>query len=269
MRAPELSIVVPVHDEADNVGPLIAELRAALAAESFEVVFVDDASTDATFERLLAARREVLPGLRILRHGRRAGQSAAIRSGVAAARAPWIVTLDGDRQNDPADIHLLLAARDAAAPPVDLVLSRRARRRDRWHRRVASQIANAARSAILGDGVRDTGAGLKLFRRATFLDLPAFDHMHRFLPALFAMVGARYCVVTVSHRPRVAGRSKYGIASRLIEGIIDLMGVLWLRRRTSRPPVTEIAVAMTAVTPSVGAESPILAAPAGNGAVAR
>lgn len=237
----DVSVIVPVLDEADNVLPLVAEIRTALAGERFEIVYVDDGSADETPVRLAAAAAR-WPELRVLRHHGRCGQSAAIRTGVRAARAPVVVTLDGDGQNDPADIPSLLAALRAPSPAgrVGLVTGRRTRRRDTWLRRVSSRVANGVRGRLLGDGVSDTGCGLKAFARSTFLDLPYFDHMHRFLPALARREGYAVRVVPVGHRPRRAGRSKYGLLDRLFVGLVDLAGVLWLSRRGSVPRVTAL-----------------------------
>lgn len=234
--SPDISIVVPACDEAENVVPLAQEIAAALRGRTaFEVIFVDDGSSDDTAERVRNARARGLPELRLLRHAARSGQSAAVRSGVRAARAAWIATLDGDGQNDPADLRRLLAARDEPAnSEVLLFIGNRVTRRDTWLRRVSSRIANGVRAGLLGDGTPDTGCGIKLFHRETFLTLPAFDHMHRFLPALFQRAGSRVISVPVSHRPRMRGRSKYGVHNRLWIGIVDLFGVMWLKARNPR-----------------------------------
>jgi len=230
MKNPELSVVVPVCNEAENVEPLAREIAAALRDLEFEMIFVDDGSTDQTVATLLQARAAGLAQLRVLRHSFRSGQSAAVASGVRAARAPWIATLDG--QNDPADIPKLLVARsDPDNADVRLVMGNRTTRRDTGFRRFQSRVANGVRAAMLGDGTPDTGCGIKLFERAAFLELPRFDHMHRFLPALFIRQGARVVSVPVNHRPRSKGTSKYGMFDRLWVGIVDLFGVLWLRRR--------------------------------------
>jgi dolichol-phosphate mannosyltransferase len=228
----EISVVVPVCNEAENVEPLVREIHAALAARDYEMVFVDDGSTDATADILKRLKGE-LPTLRVLRHSFRSGQSAAVASGVRAARGPWIATLDGDGQNDPADIPRLIAERDAAANRgVALFMgNRKASRKDSAFRKLQSAIANGVRSSLLGDGTPDTGCGIKLFSRELFLELPRFDHMHRFLPALFQRHGARVVSVPVSHRPRLRGTSKYGMLNRLWVGIVDICGVMWLRRR--------------------------------------
>lgn len=237
-----LSVVVPVRDEADNVAPLVEEIRDALEGRcEYEVVCVDDGSTDGTLDRLKALQRG-FPRLRVLRHARGCGQSAAIRTGVAAARGGWIATLDGDGQNDPADIPRLLAVRDAEGGEGArlMVAGWRRRRRDGWQRRVSSRVANAVRARLLRDGTPDTGCGLKLFPRALFLELPYFDHMHRFLPALARRAGARVVSVEVNHRPRTRGRSKYGLHNRLWAGLVDLAGVMWLMRRSRLPEVEEV-----------------------------
>jgi dolichol-phosphate mannosyltransferase len=232
----DLSIVIPVRNEAENIAPLVGEIRTALAGRlAYEIVYVDDGSDDATVAeimRLVAGSSD----LRVLRHARSYGQSAAIRSGVAASRADWIATLDGDGQNDPADIPTLWRlAREAPARPPLLIAGRRRRRQDGWSKRAASRIANAVRRRLLGDDTADTGCGLKLLPRALFLELPVFDHMHRFMPALVLRAGGKVCSVSVNHRPRRCGISKYGVVDRLGVGIVDLFGVLWLQRRPIRP----------------------------------
>ena len=230
--APEISVVVPVCNEAENVEPLAREIHAALASRHYEMIFIDDGSTDQTAINLLRLKSE-FPTLRLLRHSFRSGQSAAVASGVRAARAPWIATLDGDGENDPADIPGLIAARDAPQNRgVQLFMgNRKASRKDTAFRRLQSNIANGVRSGLLGDGTPDTGCGIKLFSREVFMELPRFDHMHRFLPALFLRQGARVVSIPVSHRPRTRGTSKYGMLNRLWVGIVDIVGVMWLRRR--------------------------------------
>ena len=237
---PQLSVVVPVHDEAGNIAPLVREIVAALRGVlAFEVVYVDDGSRDATLAELRVLR-DAVPELRVLRHAVRAGQSLAIRNGVKAARAPWIATLDGDGQNDPADLPKLVATRDAGDPQVKLYAGWRVDRKDTGSKRWASRWANAIRARLLGDDTPDTGCGTKLFERAAFLDLPYFDHMHRYLPALMQRAGWRTVSVPVNHRPRGAGASKYTNLGRALVGIRDLMGVAWLIRRSSRPAVREL-----------------------------
>src|SRR5204862_4993943 len=218
----------------------VAEIVAALrGVVPFEIVYVDDQSRDDSWEVLRAQMAQV-PELRALRHRRQSGQSTAIRSGVRAARAAWIATLDGDGQNDPADIpKLWRMGRTAPDAPLLLIAGYRESRQDGWAKRFASQIANRVRRRILGDDTPDTGCGLKLFPRALFLDLPYFDHMHRFLPALVLREGGIVRSIRVNHRPPLRGRSKYGVLDRLGGGITDLFGVRWLRRRQSRPLVID------------------------------
>jgi dolichol-phosphate mannosyltransferase len=231
---PVVSVVVPVRNEAPNVAPLIAEIRAALAGVAHEIVYVDDGSDDGSAEAVLA---EAMSGPIVLkRHRRSCGQSAAIVTGVRAARGTWIATLDGDGQNDPADIPALLA-RAQAEPGMILVAGHRTQRRDTAVKRLSSRFANRLRAAALGDATPDTGCGLKVFPRAAFLELPAFDHMHRFLPALVIRAGGRVVSVPVNHRPRTRGVSKYGTLDRALVGIVDLAGVAWLQRRWKRPEI--------------------------------
>ena len=228
----EISVVIPACNEAENVEPLACEIDAALASRQYEMIFIDDGSTDDT-AAVLKVLKTRFPSLRVLSHSFRSGQSAAVASGVRAARGPWIATLDGDGQNDPGDIPKLIAARDLPENrPVKLFMGNRsASRKDTAYRRLQSRIANGVRSSLLGDGTPDTGCGIKLFLRDAFLELPRFDHMHRFLPALFQRQGSRVISVPVSHRPRLRGTSKYGMLNRLWVGIVDIMGVMWLRRR--------------------------------------
>jgi dolichol-phosphate mannosyltransferase len=233
-----LSVVVPVFNEAENVLPLIDEIRSALGGlVDYEIIYVDDGSDDGTREILAAARA---PDLRVIRHRERYGQSTAIWSGVRAARADWIATLDGDGQNDPADIPALLKARDEAGDGLLLITGYRRRRHDSRLKRVSSWVANTVRGRLLGDHTLDTGCGLKLFPRRAFLELPYFDHMHRFLPALFLRAGGCVLSIEVSHRPRLRGRSKYGVHNRLWVGIVDLVGVMWLRARVKHPLIEEM-----------------------------
>jgi dolichol-phosphate mannosyltransferase len=232
MGEPQFSVVVPVCNEAENVEPLAREIHAALGGLDYEMIFIDDGSTDDTAMILRQLKGE-FPALRVLRHSFRSGQSAAVASGVRAARARWIATLDGDGQNDPADIPRLIAARDDAANRgVQLIMgNRKASRKDTAFRKLQSSVANGVRSGLLGDGTPDTGCGIKLFERSVFMELPRFDHMHRFLPALFMRHGAQVISVPVGHRPRTRGTSKYGMLNRLWVGIVDIAGVMWLRRR--------------------------------------
>lgn len=236
-----MSVVVPVHNEVANLGPLLVEIGAALdGQEAYEVVYVDDGSDDGTAERLAVLASEV-PRLRVVRHRQRGGQSAAILTGVRAACGTWIVTLDGDGQSDPADIPSLLALiRNPGAPPeLRLVIGHRRRRRDSMIKRFSSRVANRVRARWLGDATPDSGCGIKLFHRAAFLELPHFDHMHRFLPALFLRDGWRIASVPVNDRSRRHGLSHYGVLDRLWIGIVDLAGVLWLKHRTIHLVATE------------------------------
>lgn len=237
---PQLSVVVPVHNEEDNVAPLVGEIVAALRGLiDFEIVYVDDASRDSTLQRLRDLQATT-PELRVIRHLGNAGQSTAVRNGVKAARAPWIATLDGDGQNDPADIPKLLAQRDAAAADIKLFAGWRVNRKDSGSKRWASKWANAIRARMLRDDTPDTGCGIKLFERAAFLDLPYFDHMHRYLPALMQRAGWKTVSVPVNHRHRTAGVSKYNNLNRALVGIRDLRGVAWLIVRSRRTAVEEI-----------------------------
>jgi dolichol-phosphate mannosyltransferase len=239
----DLSVVIPVRNEAENIAPLVAEIRAALDGRlEYEIVYVDDGSRDGT-AAALAALAAGFPRLRVIRHDASYGQSAAIRTGVKAARAPWIATLDGDGQNDPADIPALWAMTRQAADAALLIAGHRQKRRDSWVKRVSSRIANRVRARLLGDATPDTGCGLKLFPRELFLDLPFFDHMHRFLPALVQRQGGRTVSVPVNHRPRERGASNYGTLDRLAVGITDLLGVLWLQRRAKNPRLLDAATA--------------------------
>ena len=230
----ELSIVIPVKNEGPNIAPLVAEIHAALdRLVGFEIVYVDDGSADDTVARIRALQIHDSK-LRLVRHQQSCGQSTAVRSGVKAARGRWVATLDGDGQNDPADIPALwrLASTGGTA---ELYAGWRTKRQDRAIKRLSSRLANAVRSWLLGDATPDTGCGLKLFERATFLELPYFDHMHRFLPALVLRAGGRVVSVEVNHRPRQRGKSNYGTFDRLWVGITDLFGVMWLQRRAKQP----------------------------------
>ena len=226
-----VSVVVPVYDEEENVGPLAEELAAAMAALDvpWEVIFVDDGSRDGTRKRVLEAV-EHRPGFRLVPLDRNQGQSAALVAGARAARHSHVATIDGDLQNDPSDIPRLVAlARDH-----DVVIGRRARRRDTLWRRLAGRVANAVRRSVLGDGASDTGCSLKIFPAEVLLALPRFDGMHRFLPALFRYQGLSLREIDVNHRPRRSGRSKYTNLARLRRTVFDLAGVYWLSKRTIR-----------------------------------
>src|SRR5829696_232044 len=232
---PAVSVVVPVKNEAGNIAPLIGEIVGALGAGStFEILYVNDGSSDTTeakLNELMASR----PWLRQLKHAISCGQSAAVRTGVRHARAPIVVTLDGDGQNDPAFIPKLIEAL-ATNPRIGLVAGQRLGRKDTGFKQLQSRIANGVRSAVLRDGTRDTGCGLKAFRRDVFLSLPYFDGLHRFLPALVRREGYEIGYVDVVDRQRRAGISNYGMWDRLWVGILDLAGVWWLIRRKRRVP---------------------------------
>ncbi len=233
----QLSVVVPVRNEQENVEPLITEISTALTGViEHEIIYVDDGSTDNTFAKLTQLKNQY-PQLRIVRHEKSCGQSTAVRTGVKAARYDWIATLDGDGQNDPADIPKLLAVLQEG---VELVGgNRRASRRDTWVKRKSSVIANGVRSRMLNDDTPDTGCGLKLFSRIAFLDLPYFDHMHRFLPALIKRRGGKILSVPVSHRNREFGKSNYGTLDRLLVGLVDIFGVAWLQKRSKTPIIMD------------------------------
>lgn len=232
---PRFSIVVAVFNEAENVAPVTAEiLAAARPLGPFELIYVDDGSDDATPERLRVLRARD-GAIRLLRHDRRCGKSAALITGIRAARAPWIVTMDGDCQDDAAEIPRLLDAAWNAGEPSPLVAGIRTTRRDRWSRRLATKFANGLRQKLLRDDCPDAACGFKAFRRDVFLRLPAFEGMHRFLPALFRIFGHKLICVPVNHRPRLAGKSKYTNLGRAVVGVSDTLGVIWLRRRTRLP----------------------------------
>ena len=236
MQINQLSVVVPVRNESGNVASLISEIDAALKHMPHEIVYVDDGSTDDTYSQLKALQT-TFAQLKIVRHAKSCGQSTAVRTGVKAAQYDWVATLDGDGQNDPADITKLMAA---VMDGIDLVSgNRRASRRDTWIKRMSSVIANTVRSKMLRDDTPDTGCGLKLFKRAAFLDLPYFDHMHRFLPALIKRHGGKIVSVAVAHRNREHGKSNYGTIDRLLVGIVDLFGVAWLQRRAKVPNIVK------------------------------
>ncbi len=229
-----ISIVVPVHNEADNIKPLIREIVAAMRqAEAFEIIYVDDGSSDGTAEILQSAAQEIAV-LRVIKHSRGCGQSTAIYTGVKAANHPVIATLDGDGQNDPEDISRLyevLIQRQSVMANLSMVAGWRNKRYDSAWRLFSSKVANGVRSRLLGDNTPDTGCGLKVFLRDKFLELPYFDHMHRFLPALILRAGGQVISEPVKHRSRSHGRSNYGTLDRLWAGIIDLGGVIWLQKR--------------------------------------
>lgn len=231
--AVELTVVVAAYNESGNIGPLIAEIADVLRPLlAFEIICVDDGSTDATTAEAVTLT-DAVPELRIVSHSERAGQSAAICTGIALARGSLVATIDGDGQNDPADIPALVAC--ARREGTALVAGIRQVRRDRWSKRLASYLANALRAAVLRDGCPDTGCGLKVFPRGAFERLPQFDGMHRYLPALFRARGVTVVLWPVAHRPRMQGVSKYGNLGRAAVGVVDLLGVLWLIRRSRSP----------------------------------
>ena len=236
-----VSIVVPVRNEAGNVAPLIAEIAAALDGRwVYEIIYVDDGSTDATAERLAEIKKQ-RGNLRQIRHATSSGQSSAVRSGVRAARGAIVATLDGDGQNNPQFLPDLIAAIENGGDRVGLAAGQRVGRKDSGFKKIQSRIANGVRNAILRDGTRDTGCGLKAFRREIFLMMPYFDGLHRFLPALMRREGYEIAYVDVIDRPRRSGVSNYGFFDRLWIGIMDIAGVWWLiRRKKPTPVVTEV-----------------------------
>ena len=233
-----LSIVIPARNEADNIVPLVEAIDRALTGFApFEIIVVDDGSTDLSVARL-TQRITTMPHLRLVRHDTSGGQSAAVHSGVLAARAAIVCTLDGDGQNPPEELPKLAAPLlGDTTGRIGLVAGQRVGRQDSWSKKIASKLANAIRGWLLQDGTRDTGCGLKAFRREAFLALPYFDHMHRYLPALFARDGWAVAHVDVSHRARGAGRSNYSNLQRGLVGIVDLIGVAWLLRRRKKAHV--------------------------------
>ena len=236
----DLTLVIPVFNEVECINPLLDEIGVCFVAESgYEIIVVDDGSIDGTAAVLQAARQSH-PGLRVLHHRECYGQSAAIASGVKAAGTQWIATLDGDGQNDPADILKLYRIMDKSPEDVRMVAGYRKQRMDGWLKRITSRVANSVRAAVLHDNIPDSACGLRIFARTTFLSLPQFDHMHRFLPALIQRQGGKVLSVEVNHRRRLRGQSKYGIHNRLWVGIIDMLGVRWLQRRGKQPVVSEI-----------------------------
>ncbi len=237
---PELSVVVPVFNERDNVTPLVNEIVAALRGRlPFEIVYVDDQSKDDSLAVLTGLMASV-PELRVVQHLKQSGQSTAVRNGIKAARGAWIATLDGDGQNDPADIPKLLDQRASADPDIKLFAGWRVNRKDTGSKRWASKAANAIRSRLLHDETPDTGCGIKLFERAVFLDLPYFDHMHRYLPALVKRAGWKSVSVPVNHRERGSGVSKYNNLGRAWVGLADLRGVGWLIKRSKITGTKEV-----------------------------
>ncbi|MBO44884.1 MAG: dolichol-phosphate mannosyltransferase [Rhodospirillaceae bacterium] len=240
-ETPEISVVIPMKEEMENVKPLLSEIESALTGEcNFEILCIDDGSQDDTLATLVEAKKQHT-ALRVLHHAKCCGQSTATLTGVRAARAPWIAIIDGDMQNPPAEIINLIAARDEAEDSnLAMVAGQRIKREDGWFKRYCSRFANDVRRRVLNDGIRDTGCSLKLIRRDIFLELPNFDHMHRFLGALVLRTGSNVLTVEVEHRARTAGKTKYGLGNRLWTGIVDLAGVLWLKRRAKHPIIKEV-----------------------------
>ncbi len=240
---PDLSVVVPVYNEADNILPLIEEIDHSLKGQvTFELIYVDDGSRDKTLINLTYAQ-SYYPYMTILRHRTSCGQSQALLTGIRAARAQWVAVLDGDGQNDPADLPALfrpLQTMDASIAARHMIVGWRATRHDSWSKRITSRLANFLRSTLLKDGTPDTGCGLKLFPRAVFLEFPYFDHMHRYLPALMIRAGGRVVSIKVRHRPRVSGYSHYGTWNRLWVGVFDIIGMMWLQRRNCRPEIISV-----------------------------
>lgn len=244
---PEFSVVSPVRNEAENVESLVFEIADALDGRAFEIIFVDDSSTDDTRARLFALKGRI-PQLRVLGHRKNAGQSRAVRTGVMAARSNIIITLDGDGQNDPKDLAGLLGQLTRADAPKELALvqGRREKRIDSGWKKFGSRFANRVRRAILKDGNSDSGCGVRAFRKDAYLQLPYFDHMHRYLPALVARDGWRTLHQDVAHAQRHAGTSNYSNLARAIVGIHDLMGVMWLIKRRKKARPVEVSVEQAA-----------------------
>jgi dolichol-phosphate mannosyltransferase len=229
---PDVSVILPAKDEAINLPLVLRDISSALAGIAHEIVVVDDGSTDGTEAAVLALMGTV-PGLCLIRHAASCGQSAALRSGIHAARGRIIATLDSDGQNPASNLPNLIAP--FLAPDVDpklgLVQGQRIRRQDTWSKRIGSRLANGIRNGLLNDGVRDSGCGMKAFPRAAYLNLAYFDHLHRFMPAMIKREGLSVMVMDVTHAGRHAGQSKYNNTRRALVGIVDLVGVAWLMRR--------------------------------------
>jgi len=234
--AVKLSVVVPVFNESQNVAKLVDEIAVALGQADYEMIFVNDASSDDTLS-VLTHLKNKYPTLRTLSHRKNAGQSRAVRSGVMAARGQYIATLDGDGQNDPADIPALFAqiTRSDAPDGLALIGGRRAKRQDSWAKKIGSRIGNGVRKKLLNDQADDTGCGLKVFTREAFIRLPYFDHVHRYIPALMLREGYKIEFCDVNHRHREFGVSKYTNFGRLMVSVADLRGVRWLNKRARNP----------------------------------
>ena len=244
MSNPDISVIIPVLNEAGAIIPLIMEISRVLTGKiKHEIIVVDDGSTDATPTLLLGLINNPELKLRVIRHLKNYGQSAALYTGIQVARTSWIVTMDGDGQNNPEDVMKLLNARDnSAIPELKAICGYRKKRQDTIVKIISSRVANYIRGFLLQDMTPDTGCGLKLLNRDTFLNLPYFDHMHRFIPALIRRAGFNVVSIQITHRPRTAGQSKYGVIDRLCAGIIDLIGMLWLIRRCKIPTKEEIHI---------------------------
>jgi len=238
----DLSVVIPVHNEEESISQLISEITTALSEKyQHEIIVVDDGSTDNTLEVLVKIKQS-LPTLRIVKHLKNSGQSTAVRTGVQHSKSAWIATLDGDGQNDPADIPNLYneLINNQNSDPWLVVAGYRKKRKDTWLKRISSKYANGIRDRLLRDGTPDTGCGLKIFARDSFLALPYFDHMHRYIPALFQRQGGRVVSIEVNHRHRMLGVSKYGFHNRLWVGIVDILGVRWLQNRARLTDTQEL-----------------------------
>jgi len=237
----DLSIVIPVFNEEDNIEELVEEIVSSGFSIDYEIIVIDDCSDDGTLEKLSNLKTQV-KNLRVLRHSKNSGQSTALRNGVIFSKGKWVATLDGDGQNVPADILALYShlIDNENGNPTVIVAGHRVKRKDNWLKLISSKYANSIRAYLLNDGTPDTGCGLKVFSREKFLELPYFDHMHRFLPALFVSNGGRVVSIQVSHRPRTKGVSKYGFHNRLWVSIFDILGVRWLMKRTKITTTKEI-----------------------------
>lgn len=237
-----ISIVIPAKDERENIQPLVDEIYAALEPQDFEIIYIDDGSSDGTFAEIIRLKNAGHSKLRVLKHAQSVGQSTAVYSGITAAKGELIVTLDADGQNDPADIPgMLVKAQQFKAGEHFCIAGYRKNRKDTSWYRFQSRLANKVRASLLGDGTPDTGCGLKVFPKATFLQLPYFDHMHRFIPALVCRLRGEIVVSEVNHRNRMAGISKYNMWNRLWVGIVDMLGVMWLQRRAKHPQIIDEA----------------------------
>jgi len=237
----DLSIVIPVFNEEDNIEELVEEIVNSGFSIDYEIIVIDDCSEDGTLEKLSNLKKQV-KNLRVFRHSKNSGQSTAVRNGVIFSKGKWVATLDGDGQNVPADILALYShlIDNENGNPTVIVAGHRVKRKDNWLKLISSKYANSIRAYLLNDGTPDTGCGLKVFSREKFLELPYFDHMHRFLPALFVSNGGRVVSIQVSHRPRTKGVSKYGFHNRLWVSIFDILGVRWLMKRTKITTTKEI-----------------------------